>query len=157
MSSNVFDQINPTIEVDTTKITDTAETTAETTTAAIDTEAIQREVTTPTARETALHISNVIRKGDCIDLVLCKSVLSNKKMTVYYADTGKREVLTHTDGVELLDTLPNGGQVINITRGTETRTYTTVNLSLDDLHLDLTGAVWEARHKIRKPKQPAED
>lgn len=152
---NVFDQINPTIEVDTTKITDTAETTAAPALAAIG--VIKTEITTPTARETALHISNVIRKGDCIDLVLCKSMLSNKKMTVYYADTGKREVLTHTDGVELLDTLPNGGQVINITRGTETRTYTTVNLSLDDLHLDLTGAVWEARHKIRKPKQPAED
>ena len=153
--NNVFDQIDPTIEVDTTKITDTAETTAAPAPAAIG--VIKTEVATPTAHKTSLHISNVIRDGDSIDLVLCKSVLSNKKMTVYYADTGKREVLTHTDGVELLDTLPNGGQVINITRGTETRTYTTVNLSLDDLHLDLTGAVWEARHKIRKPKQPAED
>lgn len=151
---NVFDQIDPTIEVDTTKITDTAETTAAPAPAAIG--VIKTEVATPTAHKTSLHISNVIRDGDSIDLVLFKSSLTGKNMTVYYADTGKRENVPYIDGVELLDTLPDGGQVINITRGTETRTYTTVHLSLDELHLDLTGAVWEPRHKIRKPKQPVE-
>lgn len=155
---NVFDQINPTIEVDTTKITDTAETTAETTTAAIDTEAIQREVTTPTISK-SIEISNV-QKSDIdgkkrdktsVDIILVRSESTGGTAVVYYQDTMEIKELPATVG-QVKTRLPDGGVVSAIKGGKTRRFYATLRLTLDDL-ADKIAAIpdeaWQPRTKNR--------
>ena len=137
---------------------ETPVTTAETTMAAIDTEAIQREVTTPTISK-SIEISNV-QKSDIdgkkrdktsVDIILVRSESTGGTAVVYYQDTMEIKELPATVG-QVKTRLPDGGVVSAIKGGKTRRFYTTLRLTLDDL-ADKIAAIpdeaWQPRTKNR--------
>ena len=102
---------------------------------------------------TKVGISNVVKTGDTTyDVILVKSE-HRRTMSVYNADADKTEKLPYQEGIQMLDTLPDGRLVVQISKGKEMRVYTTISLNIGAL--DLSGLTWAARHKTRKPKKNA--
>lgn len=127
----------------------------------------------PTTTETTqiiqnIEISNVFKsalennqKRDklSLDVVLVRQEAERSgKATVFYADKKTTETVD-APSASVGDTLPDGGLVVSVSKGTVRRKYATVHVSLSDLAdkiAELSEDAWQVRTKTRRPSAKSE-
>lgn len=78
------------------------------------------------------HVSNVVRKGDNVEIIVYRTG-EQATMTVHYDGEDGDKKIPYVEGVKLYDKLPDLGLVVAINQANDKRVYATLTVSTTEL------------------------